>query len=75
MWSTPRARHGKRVVQRERVRVAEVEAVQPLGDDDREAAVGREVHVVRIVDRDRRRRGLPVLGSIGVRLLPSSFVT
>ena len=63
------------MVQRERVRVAEVEAVQALGDDDRVAAVGREVHVVRIVDRDRLRAGLPVFGSIGVRLFPLSFVT
>ena len=70
-----RARNRERVLQRERVRVAKVDAVQPLGDDDRVAAVGREVHVVRIVDRDRRGRGLPVFGSIGVRLLPISFVT
>ena len=49
----PRARHLDGVVERKRVRVAEVEAVQPLGDDDRVATVGREVHVVGIVDRDR----------------------
>ena len=75
MWSTPRARHVQRVMELERVRVAEVEPVQPLGDDDRVAAVGREVHVVRIVDRDRRARACPVRGSIAVSELPSSFVT
>ena len=75
MWSTPRARNRERVLEREGVRVAEVEPVQPLGDDDRVAAVGREVHVVRVVDRDRAAAACPVRGSIGVRLLPASFVT
>ena len=41
-----------RLDQLERVRVAEVEATEPLGDDDRVLPVRREVHVVRIVDRD-----------------------
>ena len=36
--------------------VAEVEAREPLGDDDRVAAVRGEVHVVRVVDRDRAAR-------------------
>ena len=40
-------------MQLERVRVAEVQPVQPFGDDDRVAAVRREIHVVRIVDGDR----------------------
>ena len=56
MWSTPAQGTLKRVMEREGVRVAEVEPVQPLGDDDRVAAVGGEVHVVRVVDRDRRAR-------------------
>ena len=47
---------------------------EPLGDDDCVFPVGREVHVVGIVDRDDRP-GFPVLGSIGVRLLLRSFVT
>ena len=37
----------------QRVRVAEVEALQALGDDDRAAAVRREVEVVRIGDGPR----------------------
>jgi hypothetical protein len=41
---------------RHRVRVAEVEAVARLGDDDGGLAVRREVQVVRIVDRDRLAR-------------------
>jgi hypothetical protein len=60
--------------QTERVRVAEVEPLQALGDDDRVAAVGREVEVVRIVDRDRPPRR-PVRGSIGVNVLPTSSST
>ena len=60
MWSTPEHGTVQRVVEREGVRVAEVEAVEPLGDDDRVPPVGGEVHVV----RDRRpgsaRPGLPV---------------
>ena len=55
MWSTPRAGHPERLLQRHGVRVAEVEALRALGDDDRVAAVGGEVHVVRVVDRDRAR--------------------
>ena len=39
-----------------RLRVAEVEPLQRLGDDDRLLAVGREVHVVRIVHGDRLAR-------------------
>ncbi len=34
----------------------------------------REVQVVGVVDRDRPARAWPVRGSIGVRLLPASFV-
>ena len=75
MWSTPAHGTGSEWCSPKRVRVAEVEPVQPLGDDDRVAAVGREVHVVRVVDRDRPPPGLPVRGSIGVRLLPRSLVT
>ena len=41
--------------------------LQRLGDHDGRAAVRREVHVVGIVDGDRLP-GLPVCGSIGVRL-------
>ena len=44
------ARHRQRVADAERVRVAEVEPVQALGDDDREPAVGREVQVVGVGD-------------------------
>ena len=40
-------------------------SLQPLGDDDREPPVRREVHVVRVLDRDRLP-GLPVRGLIGV---------
>ena len=54
MWSTPVHGTASEWWSWKRVRVAEVEPVQPLGDDDRVAAVGREVHVVRVVDRDRR---------------------
>ena len=36
--------------------------LQALGDDDRVAAVGREVHVVRIVDRNRADRRCPSSG-------------
>ena len=70
MWSTPAQGTGSEWWSANVCGVAEVEAVEALGDDDRVAAVGREVHVVRIVDRDRAPPGLPVRGSIGVRLLP-----
>ena len=40
MWSTPAHGTAQRVAQGEGVRVAEVEPVEPLGDDDRVAAVG-----------------------------------
>jgi hypothetical protein len=50
------ARDREGLDQAERVRVAEVEATQALGDDDRVAAVGREVEVVRVDDRDRPAR-------------------
>ena len=53
MWSMPDAVDVHRVHELERVRIAEVEPREPLGDDDRVLPVGREVHVVRIVDRDR----------------------
>ena len=43
-------------MQGERVRVAEVEPRQALRDDDRVSAVRCEVHVVRVVDRDRLSR-------------------
>ena len=56
MWSTPRHGHRERLVQGEGVRVSEVEPMQPFGDDDRVAAVGGEVHVVGVVDRDRCSR-------------------
>ena len=51
-----RAGNVERVMELERVRVAEVETVQPFGHDDRVAPVRREVHVVRIVDRNRPPR-------------------
>ncbi len=44
----------QRRLHRHRVRIAEIEPLEGLGDDDRRLAVGREVHVVRIVDLDRR---------------------
>jgi hypothetical protein len=56
------------------VGITEVEPVERLADDDREASIGGEIHVVRIVDRDRGS-GLPVRGLIGVRLFPVSLVT
>ena len=57
MWSTPGAlRRRQRVVQRHRVRVAEVELAVGLGDDDRPAPVGGEVQVVRVQRRDRLAR-------------------
>ena len=57
MWSTPRhigtdSEWTSCIV----VRVAEVQPLQALGDDDREAAVGREVEVVGVLDRDRAPR-------------------
>ena len=54
--------HRQRVHQAHRVRIAEVEALEPLRHDDREPAVGREVEVVRILDRYRARG----LGGAGV---------
>ena len=56
------------VLQRHGARVAEVQAMAGLGDDDGRLAVRREVQVVRIVDRPPPGPGLPVRGSIGVRL-------
>ena len=53
------ARNVQRVVQSKGVREAEVEAGEPLGDDDREASVRGEVHVVRVGHRDRTA-GQPV---------------
>ena len=43
------------------MRIPEIEARQPLGDDDGVAPVGREVHVVGILDCERSAR-LPVTG-------------
>ena len=45
------ARRRHRLLQRHRVRVAEIEPLQSLGDDDRGLAVGREIHVVGVGDR------------------------
>ena len=56
MWSTPAHGTCSEWISRKRVRIAEVEPAQPLGDDDRPGAVGREVEVVRIRDRDRPAR-------------------
>jgi hypothetical protein len=61
------ARHVDRILELHRLRIAEIEPLHRLGDDDRRLAVGREVHVVRIVDGNRLP-GLPVVGSTGVRL-------
>ena len=61
------ARHVDRVLQRHRLRVAEVERFARLGDDDGRLAVRRGVHVVRVVDQ-HRLAGLAGRGSIGVRL-------
>ena len=47
------ARHVDRVLELHRLRIAEVEPLHRFGDDDRRFAVGREIHVVGIVDRDR----------------------
>ena len=44
----------ERLYELEGVRVAEVEALEALRDDDRVLPVRCEVHVVRILDRDRR---------------------
>ena len=43
----------QRMHQPHRVRVAEIEALQPLGHDDRVPAIGGEVQVVRVLDRNR----------------------
>ena len=61
--------NGQRTHEVKGVRVAEVESMQPLGDDDCVASVDREVEVVRIVDGNRfagtsrnwidRRQGVP----------------
>ena len=62
-WFTPEQfGHAERALQLHRVRVAEVEPLERLGDDDRGLAVRREVHVVRVVDGDRRA------GLAGVRV-------
>ena len=53
MWFTPAHGTRQRTHELKGVRVAEVESMQPLGDDDRVAAVEREVEVVRIVDGNR----------------------
>src|SRR2546425_11536241 len=42
-------RHGEGRLQRHRVRIAKVKTLERLRDDDRRAAIGREVHVVGIV--------------------------
>ena len=52
---------------RHRMGIAKVEPFAPLGDDDRRMAVGRKIEIVGVVDRDGWP-GLPVLGSIGVKL-------
>ena len=56
------------VLQLHRLRIAEVQALLRLGHDDRRLAVGREVHVVRIVDRRSPCPACRCSGSIGVRL-------
>jgi hypothetical protein len=56
------------------VRVAEVEPLQPLGDDDRAPPVGREVKVAGSAT-GRGLPGSPVRGSIGVSVLPLSLST
>ena len=48
--------HLDRGLQLHRVRVAEVEPLAGLGHDDGRLAVGREVHVVGVVDGDRLPR-------------------
>src|SRR6476620_5627028 len=48
------ARGGQRLLQRHCVRVAEVEPLEARGDEDRRAAIRREIEVVGIGDRDRR---------------------
>ena len=50
------ARNGDRILQRHRLRVAEVQALHGFGHHDRRLPVGREVHVVGIVDGDRLPR-------------------
>ena len=52
--------HVDRALELPRVRVVEVESLARLGDHDRRLAVGREVHVVRVVDHD------PLPGLAGV---------
>ena len=47
------ARHVERGLDRHRRGVAEVKPLERFGDDDCRFAVRREIHVVRIVDRDR----------------------
>src|SRR5919197_5106123 len=48
--------HRERMLEAHRVRVAEVEPLQALGDDDRVATVRREVEVVWVLDRNRLAR-------------------
>ena len=55
------------------VPVVEDEGLARLGDRHRRAAVGQEVHVVRVDDR-MRSPWAPVFGSIGVIVLPMSSV-
>ena len=75
MWSTPpHPGTGSACIELHRVRRAEVEAPEPLRDDDRAPPVGGEVEVVGIRDR-HGRPCRPVRGSIGVSELLSSLVT
>jgi len=60
----------ERLLKLPRLRIAEVEALEALGDDDRRSSVRREVEVVRVVDRDGGPLGLAVSGSIGVSEFP-----
>ena len=50
------ARGRQRSLQRHRVRIAEIEPLEPFGDDDRGAAIRREIEVVGILHRDRLTR-------------------
>ncbi len=50
------ARHGHRTLQLHRVRVAKVQTLQAFGHHHRMLAVGGEVQVVGVLDRDRRAR-------------------
>src|SRR5256885_16990790 len=53
MWSHTGAGDVERLVQPKGVRITKAEPVEAFGNDDRVETVGREIHVVGIVNRNR----------------------